>query len=696
MGDSDSIAEAVHAAVDTCATALPICPPCPDLPPPTVNDPTSLIIIVLLTVLLAAALHQLFVTHSELERHLSQAEPATRDVATQFPADALEDSALAALRKQLREKRRDGGSTLSDAELRRYLQAANLNAASACQRILATERWRGRRMIHSHLSPSPTVAVARRAAIIGTDAHGRACLRVRLREPLDTFPDELLHTLEAHFSQRHDADEQICVLLDLRRFEAYQRPPLATGFALVRTLRAHYPQRCARVHIVHMPPLSRWLVSAVCSLLDSRTARKLVLYEAEGASLASALRGSFEPSQLPIEYGGTDTIPLLPGEHDAADEPDGAAGSPGPTGSAGGGGSSSSANTSVSWLVDSGVNNGMFRSASGASELSVPDSVYSEGRLTASPTHSEPEDEGASLDGAADHRAVGSSGASSAMPSPERDAGIAGATPSFGGGGRGDPRARRRTPRYVWSALSEEEAAQVAALRRAAAGDAEMQTLVRSFDASTAPDDELIRFLADCNPPYDPTEGLNALRVAARARAANITYPLPIAPSELEQWRHVARFDGVTRDGEPVFFVTLSRAFQDALLRDAEPFLRALVGLLDATRRHHFRPGVMESVHTVVQVERGFALSLRAIADFSRATHRVMGALTDMYPSLTSHILVVNLPSSLSWFVRFVKGFLCEASAQKIELVNTYEELLETFEDAGMPSYYRQRRSILP
>ena len=65
----------------------------------------------------------------------------------------------------------------------------------------------------------------------------------------------------------------------------------------------------------------------------------------------------------------------------------------------------------------------------------------------------------------------------------------------------------------------------------------------------------------------------------------------------------------------------------------------------------------------------------------------------DFEPILT----VVNLPASLVWFVRFVKGFLCEASAEKIELINEYDELRVHFEPSGeMQSYYRERGSIKP
>ena len=61
-----------------------------------------------------------------------------------------------------------------------------------------------------------------------------------------------------------------------------------------------------------------------------------------------------------------------------------------------------------------------------------------------------------------------------------------------------------------------------------------------------------------------------------------------------------------------------------------------------------------------------------------------------------SRILVVNLPSYLAWFVRFVKGLLAEGSAGKIELVSAYERLLDFFDEACLPEYYRTRKSIAP
>ena len=64
--------------------------------------------------------------------------------------------------------------------------------------------------------------------------------------------------------------------------------------------------------------------------------------------------------------------------------------------------------------------------------------------------------------------------------------------------------------------------------------------------------------------------------------------------------------------------------------------------LLEAARHRHFTPGAMESIQTVVQIERGFRLSLRAMP--MAATQQLMGILTTVYPSITSRILIVNLP----------------------------------------------------
>ena len=47
----------------------------------------------------------------------------------------------------------------------------------------------------------------------------------------------------------------------------------------------------------------------------------------------------------------------------------------------------------------------------------------------------------------------------------------------------------------------------------------------------------------------------------------------------------------------------------------------------------------------------------------------MMAVLQDIYPNYSTKLYIVNLPSYLGWFVRFVKGFLCEMVQRKIELV---------------------------
>ena len=197
---------------------------------------------------------------------------------------------------------------------------------------------------------------------------------------------------------------------------------------------------------------------------------------------------------------------------------------------------------------------------------------------------------------------------------------------------------------------------------------------------------------AQLSPRYDPTEGLAALRICAHARAR---LPRPVPPDCVEAVRSHIRFDGRTRDGEPVLLAVMSRQLQEALLADPEVFVRGSVGLLEAALERHFVRGRMETVQTVVQVERGFRLSLQAMP--LAASQRVLSVLTEAFPSVTSRILIVNLPPYLAWFVNFVKGMLCEGSAAKIELVGDFATLRAFYEPGGvMPSYYRERSGIKP
>ena len=98
----------------------------------------------------------------------------------------------------------------------------------------------------------------------------------------------------------------IVVILDLQQLQQLSglqllaELPLAATRALVHTLRAHYPQRAAAIHVVNMPPVLRWALGAICSVLDSRTARKVRVH----ASAALGLGQHFLPSQLLADYGG--------------------------------------------------------------------------------------------------------------------------------------------------------------------------------------------------------------------------------------------------------------------------------------------------------------------------------------------------------------------------------------------------------
>ena len=224
--------------------------------------------------------------------------------------------------------------------------------------------------------------------------------------------------------------------------------------------------------------------------------------------------------------------------------------------------------------------------------------------------------------------------------------------------------------------MSEDETVLVGKLRARLDADAEMAALPRSiYD-----DDELLRFLSDVRPQFDLSAAFESLRNSLRMRERT---ELPVKASQIEAYREHVRVDGVARSGERAIILIMSRALQEELLQDPEPFLRAVVGILESVKAELFVPGKIESVQTIVQVERGFKLSLGSVP--IAATQRLMSVVSDMYPSYTSRILVVNLPGYLAWFVKFIKGMLCEGSANKIELVTDYERLLEFYEESGLP-----------
>ena len=85
---------------------------------------------------------------------------------------------------------------------------------------------------------------------------------------------------------------------------------------LVAVLRAHYPQRAGAIHVVHLLPVMRWVVAAACALIDSRSAKKVVVH----AHAAAGLRDHFEAGALPPEYlGGAADAPTDAPPDGAAD-----------------------------------------------------------------------------------------------------------------------------------------------------------------------------------------------------------------------------------------------------------------------------------------------------------------------------------------------------------------------------------------
>jgi uncharacterized membrane protein YgcG len=653
--------------------AASVCPTSPELPACANGGGTDTLLgwaVVLLAAALCYALNELMSIHNHQKA-------STRDASTQCSEDAETLRAAAAMRglRRMLVERGVSDETMPD-ETRRLqaLQATQMNVQVACERLLATEKWRAERALlqegaslnNSLHGGSPHAPAATRVAVRGRDKLGRPCLHVSLGDAPSTLPDEVLSVLDAHFERVRNAGEgeggagngngsahasggrnggrngggdgpsglvlalppsqQLCVILDLSDLEltTLLRPPIGTGVELVKQLRAHYPQRLSHLHIVHAPAVARWLVATICSILDSRTAKKVFVHDEAGLSLASSLTDHFAVDQLPQRYGGT----LAPERSARRDRPSRERSAGGAQRSAGGSGSNG---------------NGNGRNGTGGDA------------------------------------AVGAPSAPAAAP-PAAPSAAAPPAPRPGSG-----------LRHVWSVLSEREAAEVKRLREAGVADPEIRAAdyPNMDDEEAWPDDEMIRFLCDTEPALNQEEGLVNVRAAAKMRATMLARPIP--GEAIAAMHHVARFDGTTKDGERALFVCMSRPLQDALLKDPEPFLNALIGLMGNARKECFRKGEMETVQTVVMVERGFALKLPVAAG-----QRVMQVITNLWPSFTSKILVVNLPGYLSWFVGFVKGFLCEASQQKIELISSFDRLLDFYEREQLPTYFRERGSITP
>ena len=261
--------------------------------------------------------------------------------------------------------------------------------------------------------------------------------------------------------------------------------------------------------------------------MDSRTAKKITVHEAHGQKLAGVLSPKyFELEQLPLEYGGKATEALLPGEDG---EHDGATTG---TVSLNSSHSSTASGGAVVGRDESPVapNGSMARlaaawgrkSASAASELSTfSETVSIESSLPAS------QSDLTGMDGSL--HGGGSSGSLHGGGPSGYEASLGVLTNDRTNGSLRRHCIVSRTLRMAMTATAAASVHRVTSGRlcprtRPTICDYSVRTLRKipelinckpGFDADAMPDDELLRFLIDCAPPFDPVEGLQALRVAA-------------------------------------------------------------------------------------------------------------------------------------------------------------------------------------
>ena len=143
-------------------------------------------------------------------------------------------------------------------------------------------------------TPGAAAVAAAVAAEVGEVGEAEDARVLALQEALVTLLDQ-------HCDR--GGPQALALLLDMRGVElsaaARASPCLNAARDLLQLMRAHYPQRAGTIHVVHLLPVMRWVLAGACALLDSRTAKKVVVH----ADLAS-LRQHFAPSALLLEYGG--------------------------------------------------------------------------------------------------------------------------------------------------------------------------------------------------------------------------------------------------------------------------------------------------------------------------------------------------------------------------------------------------------
>lgn len=204
-----------------------------------------------------------------------------------------------------------------DYTLRRFLRARDHNIGKASAMLLKYLKWKPAAKPHGAIAAAE---VAREAAqgklyLQGHDREGRPLIygfgarHHPARRDLDEFKRYVVHVLDATVARLPPPppppgdvrQEKFAAVADLAGW-GYANCDIRGYLAALDIMQSYYPERLARVFLVHVPYVFMAAWKIVYPFIDDNTKKKFVFVPDK--DLDRTLREAIDDSQLPEIYGG--------------------------------------------------------------------------------------------------------------------------------------------------------------------------------------------------------------------------------------------------------------------------------------------------------------------------------------------------------------------------------------------------------
>lgn len=197
-----------------------------------------------------------------------------------------------------------------DYTLRRFLRARGHHIGKASAMLLKYLRWKPSAKPRGFIAASE---VARELAqekllMLGHDRAGRPMVYVfgarhhPSRRDLDEFRRFVAYVLDATVARLPPGQEKFAAVADLAGWSYSQHCDVRGYLAALDIMQNYYPERLARVFLVHVPRVFMAAWKAVYPFIDDNTKKKFVFLH--DRDVQRTLREAVDDENLPEIYGG--------------------------------------------------------------------------------------------------------------------------------------------------------------------------------------------------------------------------------------------------------------------------------------------------------------------------------------------------------------------------------------------------------